>query len=197
MGQSQGYPVLRSSTPADTYALAQRLRNLMSWQKPTVRLGAELQTVEDVLRMVDVLPNAVYAAEGAPCDPEGWTHEYRADTFPTDRDELRALLPFILDVDMPVDELEESFVRALGAGPATIDWAGAWPNAPELGLVADPLFEGVQVVFNSDDPGWERPAHDHTVFVHLSKGSDFPTTGAEWLAGQVGARVLGGPLLGW
>ncbi|MET7365962.1 hypothetical protein ABZS61_09040 [Streptomyces sp. NPDC005566] len=197
MGHSKAYPVLRSSSPADTFALAQRLRTLMSWQKPTVRLGAELQTIDDVLRMVHILPNALYEAEGAPFDPEWSTHEFRADTFPADTDEFQALLPLILDVEMPVDELEESFVQALGAGPATIDWAGAWPDVPELGLVADPMFEGIQAVFNSDDLDWERPAHDHTVFVHLSKGSAFPTTGAEWLAGQVGARVLGGPLLGW
>ncbi|WP_326744342.1 hypothetical protein OG830_13170 [Streptomyces sp. NBC_00121] len=193
MSISTAYSLFRSSSSADTYALAQRLCELMSWQGPTVRLGAELRTVEDVLRMVDVLPNALYLAEGVPFDPVRRTDEYRADALPTDRGEFEALLPFILDVDMPVGELEENFVRALGAGPATIDWEGHWPDVPELGLLAAPKYEGVQAVFNSDDVGWERPSQDHTVFVHLRR--DLPR--AEWLAGQVGARVLGEPETGW
>lgn len=189
---SSAYPIFRSSSSAESYALAQRLCDLMSWQGRIVRMGAELRTVEDVLRMVDVLPNALYVAEGVPRDPEQSTDGYRADALPTDRGEFEALLPFILDVVMPVGELEESFVRALGAGPATIDWEGHWPDVPELGLWAAPKYEGVQAVFNSDDVGWERPSQDHTVFVHLRR--DLPR--AEWLAGQVGGRVLGEPQIG-
>ncbi|MET7782953.1 hypothetical protein [Streptomyces sp. NPDC005388] len=95
------------------YALAQRLRALMSWSRPNVRLAAELQTAEDVWRMVNVLPNAPCEAEGVPFDPERWGHEYRADALPTTNGELEALLPILVDVDVPADGVEQSFVRAL------------------------------------------------------------------------------------
>ncbi|MFF4733857.1 hypothetical protein ACFY3M_53620 [Streptomyces mirabilis] len=189
MGNSMAYPVFRSSSATDVYALAQRLRALMSWSRPTVRLAAELQTAEDVWRMLNVLPNAPYEAEGASFDPERWSHEYRADALPTTSGDLEALLPIFADADVPADGVEQSFVRALGTGPATIDWHGVWQDAPELGLLANSTYEGVQAVFNTDDVDWERPAGDHTVFVHMTKFGNFPR--AQWLAGQVGASVLG------
>ncbi|MFG2368275.1 hypothetical protein ACGFY3_42790 [Streptomyces mirabilis] len=195
MGNSMAHPVFRSSSATDMYALAQRLRALMSWSRPTVRLAAELQTAEDVWRMVDVLPNAPYEAEGVPVDPERWGHEYRADTLPTTNGELEALLPILVDADVPADGVEQSFVRAPGTGPATIDWRGVWPDAPELGLLADSKYEGVQAVFNTNDVDRERPAGDHTVFVHMTKFGNLPR--AQWLAGQVGASVLGSPMVGW
>ncbi|SFF95753.1 hypothetical protein SAMN02787118_11443 [Streptomyces mirabilis] len=146
----------------------------MSWSKPTVRLAAELQTVEDVWRMVNVLPNAPYEAEGVRFDLEGWGHEYRADTLRTTSGELEPLLPIVVDADVPVDGVEQSFVRALGTGPATIDWQGVWLDAPELGLLANSKYEGVRVVFHTDDVDWERPAGDHTVFVHITKSGNLP-----------------------
>ncbi|MET7899234.1 hypothetical protein [Streptomyces mirabilis] len=105
------------------------------------------------------------------------------------------MLPILVDADAPADGEEQSFVRALGTGPATIGWHGVWPDAPELGLLADSKYEGVQAVFNTDDVDRERPAGDHTVFVHMTKFGNLPR--AQWLAGQVGASVLGSPMVGW
>ncbi|WP_217576193.1 hypothetical protein [Streptomyces sp. GbtcB7] len=145
--------------------------------------------------MVNVLPNAPYEAEGVSFDPERWSHEYRADTLRTTSGALEALLPILVDADVPADGVEQSLVRALGTGPATIDWHGVWPDAPELGHLANSKYEGVQAVFNTDDVDWERPAGDHTVFVHMTKFGNLPR--AQWLAAQVGASVLGGPMVGW
>ncbi len=160
-----------------------------------MRLAAELQRVEDVWPMVRVLPDELYEAEGVLLDPERLSHRFRADTLPTASGELEALLPIFVDVEVPADGMERPFVHALGTGPATIEWPGVWPDVPELGLRANLQYEGVQAVFNSDDAEWERPAGDHTVFVHMTKFGDLPR--AQWLADRVGARVLGDPVVGW
>lgn len=139
--------------------------------------------------MVNVLPYAPYEAEGVSFDPERWSHECRADALPTTSGELETLLPILMDADVLAYGVEQSFVRALGTGPATIDSHGVWPDAPELGLLANSKYEGMQTVFNTDDVDWERPAGDHTVFVHMTKFGNLPR--AQWLAGQVGGPVLG------
>ncbi|MER8232732.1 hypothetical protein [Streptomyces sp. NPDC094049] len=190
MGNSTAYPLFRSAGAADALALARRLCSLMERRDPVVELTAELQAAEDVWRMLDVLPEAVYIAEGLPFDSYHWTHEYRADTLPRDSYGLVTLLPFRVDVETQVnDELEDLFVRTLGGGPASIYWDGSWPDVPELDLQAYAKYEAVQVVFNSLDLHGELPADEHTVFVHLSKFGDLPR--AEWLARQVGGEVLG------
>ncbi|MFI0961173.1 hypothetical protein ACH4S8_07150 [Streptomyces sp. NPDC021080] len=196
MGNSQAYPVFRSTSATEAFALAQRLRALMSWSKPTVRVAAELLRAEDVRRMTKVLPDAYYYdADGDPFDPGRPSQEYRADTLPRADEELKALFPIFVDVDMPVNTVERSFVSALGTGPATIDWEGVWPDGPGPDLRANTKCEGVQAVFHTDDADWERPAADHTVFVHMTKFGNLPR--AQWLAAQVGARVLGDPVTGW
>ncbi|MFI5763973.1 hypothetical protein ACIA8F_23915 [Streptomyces sp. NPDC051563] len=141
------------------------------------------------------MPKAVYSPRDAPFDPHQWTHEYRADTLPRDSSELAPLLPFRVDVDTPVDdELEDLFVQALGCGPASIYWAGSWPDGPEHDLLANVKHEAVEVAFNSLDIDWELPADEHTVFVHLSNLGNLPR--AQWLAQQAGAEVLGDSVAG-
>ncbi|MFC9337278.1 hypothetical protein ACFT0G_34475 [Streptomyces sp. NPDC057020] len=195
MGDSRAYPLFRSASAADALTLARRLCSLMEKRDPVVELTAELRTAEDVWRMAGVLPKAVYNAHGVPFDPYQWTHEYRADTLPRDSYGLVTLLPFRVDVEVPVDDgLEDLFVQALGGDPASIYWDGSWPNVPDLDLEAYAKYEAVQVVFNSLDLDGELPADEHTVFVHLSKSGDLPR--AEWLARQVGAEVLGEPVPG-
>ena len=179
----------------DTLALARRLCSLMERRDSAVELTAELQTADDVWRMVGVLPKAVYRAQGVPFDSYQWTHEYRVDTLPRDSCGLVPLLPFRVDVETPVDdELEDLFVQALGGGPASAYWDGSWPDVPELDLRAYAKYEAVEVVFNSLDIDGELPADEHAVFVHLSKIGDLPR--AEWLARQVGAEVLGDSVAG-
>jgi hypothetical protein len=190
MGDSRAYPLFRSASAADTLALARRLCSLMERRDAVVELTAELQTAEDVWRMVGVLPKAWYNAQGVQFDSYQWTHEYRADTLPKDSHELVTLLPFRVDDEVAVgDGLEDLFVQALGRGPASIYWDGSWSDGPELGLEAYATYEAVQVVFSSLDIDLELPADDHTVFVHLSKLGNLPR--AEWLARQVGVEVLG------
>lgn len=167
----------------------------MEARDSVVELQAELLTDEDVWRMVEVLPKAVYNAQGVPFDSLEWTHEYRADTLPRNAYGLGTLLPFHVNVDVPADdELEDLFVLALGDGPASIYRDGSWPDVPELDLLAHAKYEAVQVVLNSHDIDRGLPADGHTVFVHLSNSGDLPR--AEWLARQVGAEVLGEPVSG-
>ncbi|WCN05151.1 hypothetical protein [Streptomyces sp. M92] len=190
MGDSRAYPLFRSVSAADTLVLAQRLWSLMERRAAVAELTAELQTVEDVWRMVGVLPRAQYTAQGVPFDSRQWTHEYRADTLPRGSRELLALLPLRVDEEVAVGEgLEDVFVQALGRGPASIYWDGNWPDGPELGLEAYATYEAVEVAFNSLDIDLVIPADEHTVFVHLSKLGNLPR--AEWLARQLGVEVLG------
>ncbi|MFI9468824.1 hypothetical protein ACIHBQ_15285 [Streptomyces sp. NPDC052492] len=190
MGDSRAYPLFRSFSAADTLALALRLCSLMERQDAVAELTAELQTAEDVWRMVGVLPGAWYTALGVPFDSCQWTHEYRADTLPRGSRELDTLLPLRVDEEVAVGEgLEDFFVQALGRGPASIYWDGNWRDGPELGLEAYATYEAVEVAFNSLDIDLEIPADEHTVFVHLSKLGNLSR--AEWLARQVGVEVLG------
>ncbi|WP_405689613.1 hypothetical protein [Streptomyces sp. NBC_00057] len=63
------------------------------------------------------------------------------------------------------------------------------------GLHRHPKYEGVQAVFDSDDIGWERWTQFHTVFVHVTKFGDLDRS--EYLASQIGSKVLGDAVTGW
>ncbi|WP_437086408.1 hypothetical protein [Streptomyces sp. enrichment culture] len=194
MGNSMAYRLCRESDGAELWAQARRLCALMSEREPLVDLVAELQVPEDVWRMAEALPEARFHSQALPFDDREWSHVYRADALPSSAHEMQILLPFHVEEEVPAEGPVDAFVRALGYGPASVYRGGYWPDVPELGIEAYAKYEAVQAVFNSDGLDGEEPAGHHTLFVHLSKWGDLPR--AEWLAGQLGTRVIGEAVAG-
>ncbi|WP_327414711.1 hypothetical protein [Streptomyces sp. NBC_01233] len=194
MGNSVAYPVYRTTDPAEAYAKARLLCGLLARRYAEVRVGAELGTVADVRRMAALLPDAIYDHTGMRTHPEtGEFLYFEADVRTATDAELGAAVPLeFVCTELPAAGDEEEFVRAVGAGPASISWEGCWPDEPELGSHASPKYDGVQLVLNSDECEWSRKVSEvHTVYVHVTKFGDAGR--AERLAAAIGGSVLGGP----
>ncbi|WP_404959399.1 hypothetical protein [Streptomyces sp. 147326] len=194
MGNSVAYPVYRTTDPAEAYARARLLCGLLARRYEEVRVGPELSTVEDVRRMAALLPDAHYDYTEMRTHPQ--TDEplyFEVDVRTATDAELAAEVPLDFTyTELPAAVAEEEFVRAVGAGPASIGWEGCWPDEPELGSYASPKYDGVQLVLNSDECEWSRKVSGvHTVYVHVTKFGDLGR--AERLAAAIGGSVLGGP----
>ncbi|MFD9359781.1 hypothetical protein [Streptomyces sp. NPDC060031] len=195
MGNSKAYPVFRTDDAATAYAKARQLCALLWRREDRIWLFAELLTVEDVRRMVAVLPGVKFEYSEMRTGPAGEDLWFDLDVTTADDCALEPHLPLdIGGLDVPAG-VEDRFVAALGRGMAAIDWHGSWPDDPEAGQYASPKYDGVQVVFHGDDPQWGSSAHDHTVFVHVGKFGD--PCRARDLAAHIGGEVLGEPQLGW
>ncbi|MFK0016932.1 hypothetical protein [Streptomyces sp. NPDC091027] len=195
MGDSQAYPVLRTSDAATAYAKARELCTLLWEREDRVCLFTELLTVQDVRRMAAVLPGATFEYTGRRTGPAGEDLWFDLDVTTADDRALEPHLPLeILGMNAPVG-VEDRFVAALGRGMAAIDWYGSWPDRPEAGQYAAPKYDGVQVVFHGDNPDFASSTHDHTVFVHVSKWGCLSR--AQDLASRIGGEVVGEPLSGW
>ncbi|MFD9373205.1 hypothetical protein ACFWA6_36670 [Streptomyces sp. NPDC060020] len=194
MGNSVAYPVHRTTDPVEAYARARLLCGLLERRYERVRVGAELSTVADVRRMAALLPDAVYDRTEVREDPvTGEILPFEADVRTATDAELAAEVPLDFScTELPAGVAEEEFVRAVGAGPASVGWEGRWPDEPELGSYASPKYDGVQLVLNSDECEWSRQVSGvHTVYVHVTSLGD--PGRAERLAAAIGGSVLGEP----
>ncbi|MFJ3724256.1 hypothetical protein ACIPYQ_17000 [Streptomyces sp. NPDC090045] len=194
MGNSVAYPVHRTTDPVEAYAKARVLCGLLARRYQEVRVGAELGTVADVRRMAALLPDAGYDYTEMRTHPEtGEFLYYEGDVRTATDAELEAAVPLdFVSTELPAAVAEEEFVRAVGAGPASIGWEGCWPDEPELGSYGSPKYDGVQLVLNSDECEWSRKVSGvHTVYVHVTKFGDLGR--AERLAAAIGGSVLGEP----
>ncbi|MEU0436242.1 hypothetical protein ABZ153_32380 [Streptomyces sp. NPDC006290] len=196
MGNSQAYPVFRTSDAVEAWTQALRLKALLEDHDDEVILMAEVLTVEDTRRMAAVLPDAEFCYVHPRMDPV--THDYAEFSLAITAAEDSALEP-----ELPLEVLhyvqagtvEERFVRAVGKGMASVGWGGRWPDDAEAERPGVAKYDGVEVVFNGDDVNLSQPADHHTVFVHVDKWGDCPR--AEKLAAHLGSTVLGDAQLGW
>ncbi|MER7735215.1 hypothetical protein ABTX80_30400 [Streptomyces erythrochromogenes] len=194
MGNSVAYPVLRTADPAEAYEKARHLRGLLATRYAQVYVGAELRTVEDLRRMVRLIPDAFYDHAGMREDPAtGEPLDFDADVRTATDAELAPELPLdFVRTKLPDGVDGEGFVRAVGAGPASLEWEGCWPDEPELGSFGSPKYDAVQLVLNSDTCDWDRQVTGvHTLYVHVTKWGD--PGRAERLAAAIGGAVLGAP----
>jgi hypothetical protein len=82
---------------------------------------------------------------------------------------------------------EADLVAAVGREPGWIHWElGGWQATP--GRAAEVQYCGVQLCLNSRDLYLEPPATGHMLYVC---GRQDDPERAEWLASQVGLRLLG------
>ncbi|MEU5150929.1 hypothetical protein AB0G42_27605 [Streptomyces yangpuensis] len=194
MGTSVAYPVLRTTDPAEAYAKARHLCGLLATRYAQVYVGAELRTVADVRRMAALLPDAIFDHAEIRTDPvTGEPVHFDLDVRTATDAELAGEVPlWFSQEELPDGVRDEDFVRAMGAGPASVRWEGCWPDEPELGSFPSPAYDGVQLVLNSEACEWcEQVAGIHRVYVHVTKHGDRGR--AERLAAAIGGAVLGEP----
>ncbi|MFJ7780477.1 hypothetical protein [Streptomyces yangpuensis] len=194
MGNSVAYPVLRTTDPAEAYEKARHLCALLATRYARVYVGAELRTVADVRRTAGLLPDAVYDHAEIRRDPVTGECVYFGLEVRTATDaELAAEVPLRFSLEeLPDGVRDQDFVRAVGAGPASVRWEGCWPDEPELGSFPSPAYDGVQLVLNSEACDWcEQVPGVHTLYVHVTKHGD--PGRAERLAAAIGGAVLGEP----
>ncbi|MFF2748153.1 hypothetical protein ACFVVA_21715 [Kitasatospora sp. NPDC058048] len=193
MSTSHVLPVLRTTNRWVAYDAAQRLLGITVHRHSTeANAYADELTAAEARRLFEAFPDHVH--------PGG--QERTVGT-----DELRRLLaagdprvdalaPFGFQLDeRPAGSIEDRFLALLGSSPASLSWDGfAWPAAPELGLDVRAKDAGVQIALSSDNVDFDRPADDHTLFIHFRQGD---VERAEWLARQVGLAPVGPVEHGW
>ncbi|MFI1979808.1 hypothetical protein [Streptomyces wedmorensis] len=196
MGNSRAYPVFQTTDAAAAYARAEHLRSLMAECESRADLYAELRTVDDVRRMLPILPGGIFDYADMRIGPTGEALSFDLDVAGADDASLEAHLPLDVMAEVPTGTVEERFVAALGHGLADVCWRGLWPARPETGQYASANDDGVQIVFHADEAQIGRWTEHHTVFVH---GGSHPggLTRAQELAARIGSEVLGEPQLGW
>ncbi|MFI8372108.1 hypothetical protein [Streptomyces sp. NPDC085466] len=196
MGNSRAYPVFRTTDATVAYRRAERLRALLAECEDEAELYAELRTVEDVRRMVAVLPEATFDYLDMRTGPNGEDVWFDLDVTTATAAALEAHLPLDVLTDVPTGTVEERFVAALGQGIAEVCWPGLWPERPEVDQYASAKYDGVQIVFHGARAQLGPWTEHHTVFVHGS-GNRGALTRAQELAARIGGEVLGEPQLGW
>ncbi|MEV7772579.1 hypothetical protein [Kitasatospora sp. NPDC086791] len=188
MSTSRALPVLR--TP-DRYALHDTARLLLDFTEPwgdvSVDAHALGMTSAEARQVLETIPGSRVSASDR-TRPES-SAEIRA-LFETGDPRLDELAPFDVDVfDRPLGSVEDRFLDLVGSGPAALYWSGfAWPAAPELGLKPRAKDARLQIVLNSRAADFDRPAEDHTLFIHFRSGD---LERAEWLARQAGLAPVG------
>ncbi len=145
--------------------------------------------------MAAVLPEADFDYAGLRAGPTGEHLRFDLDVTAADDTTLERHLPLHVVADVTPGSVEELFVRTLGQGVATVEWAGLWPDDPESGLCRIAKYDGVQVVLHGDHYDWGEWAEHHTVYVHVGEAADLPRV--RKLAAYIGSEVLGEPQTGW
>ncbi|MEV7415533.1 hypothetical protein [Streptomyces sp. NPDC089919] len=198
MGNTRAVPVFRTTDVHEAHATAGRLAAIGTTPRTAMHGEVQLPTGADVERCRPLFRHGYVTdlelgppPEGeAPRElPEGWRPEPPYAIEPH--------LPLTLRFeDVAPGRLDAELLELVGSTPAELGWWWlCWPPVPELGLAAGPKYADVQVVFNHRDIYLDgAPAADHTVFVHVGPRE---TDRAEWLAGQIGQRVIGPPQHGW
>ncbi|MGW6981300.1 hypothetical protein ACWGE1_17900 [Streptomyces sp. NPDC054932] len=189
MGSSYAYPVMRTADAVEAYHMARRLFGLaetLRYAEPTV--WATLSTRQEVERIGPVLPAGAWLDSGEAPDAVS----FRPGELPADPEELSALLPLhlCLEEDVPFGSFEADLAAVVGDAPAGVHWyLGSWPAVPGQDGPSY-KYSGVQLAFNCREL-WGDRADGHVLSVCVRQND---VRRAEWLAAQVGLRVLGPPV---
>lgn len=193
MSTSNVLPVLRTPNRWVAYDAARRLLDITVHRGSTeAHAYADDLTATEARRLFEAHPDHVYGG----VSDQGTGHEEVRRLLAAGDPRLESLAPFSFQLDeQPAGSIEERFLALLGSSPASLSWKGfAWPAVPELGLDLRGKDAGVQIALNSDTVDYDRPAADHTVFLHFNAGD---VRRAEWLARQVGLTPVGPVGSGW
>ncbi|MEU1341177.1 hypothetical protein [Streptomyces sp. NPDC005827] len=178
MSNSYAQPILRTADLSEGLRIVQRLLGIADRADLEVDFDARISSPHSLSRVLALLPDAEWWAEGEKDGASGTGND------------PKACLPVWLRRWAGTPETVEPFLKAVGDDPATVRWDfNAWPEAPEVGLeVGGTRGAFVTLCAHARDLDLEETAADHTVFVHVKQSE---AERAPWLAAQVGLRVIG------
>ncbi|MFD5819202.1 hypothetical protein [Streptomyces sp. NPDC127038] len=175
MGNTEAWPVLRTTDLAEALTLAERLLSVALWYKPSgCYLEAWASDDDELRRLTEASPeaNVRWYGEGGVGFPAMLTWGVAT---PSQGSQALRTWADITTCYILWHDLE-------------------WPAVPELGLGEEYKYAELQVACNSHTIHCEKWAPEHTVFIHARPGHD---ERAAWLAAQVDGHVVGPSEEGW
>ncbi|MEE4546080.1 hypothetical protein V2S66_29450 [Streptomyces sp. V4-01] len=176
MGNTQAWPLMRTTDVSEAFDLAERLLAVASWYDPTwCNLEAWARSSDVLERLADGFPEA------------------RAQPY----GEGVGGLPVSLSLRVAsVVEARETLTAWADITRCYVLWHNLkWPALPELGWEHEEYkYAELQIACNSGDIHCSEWTAEHTVFVHARPGDEARPA---WLAAQVGAGIVGPPEPGW
>ncbi|MFG2767429.1 hypothetical protein [Streptomyces rubiginosohelvolus] len=203
MSNSVAYPVLR--TPDLDLALRVARQMVVFGAQPgsEVSVLAEVPTVTEAGRLRDALPDASFESESmdAPIVPPPGIPDLNcavpARELPDDLTDAQAYLPLNISMlDQPLGSIEDHFAAVIGPHPAEIRWSSLlWPEAPERDLYGEGKHAEVTLLLNCDSRDLDARTGTYLVLAHVRRcnGDGYEDRFAEWLAEQIGQKVVGRP----
>ncbi|MGI5325717.1 hypothetical protein [Actinomadura nitritigenes] len=171
MGNTNAWTVLRTTDLNQALNLACRLLSVTPWYDPTgCFLDAWVNTDSDLERLVTAFPDAQTCSYGA--DGSLW--------------------PMNVSVGLEsFEQAADAFRPGMAITRCYILWHNLkWPAVAELDLDEEYKYAELQVACNSHDIYCEKPATEHTVFIHSRPGDQ---QRVEWLADRAGTTIYGPP----
>ncbi|MFF9172443.1 MULTISPECIES: hypothetical protein [unclassified Streptomyces] len=206
MSNDIAYPVFRSPDPVRALSMARRLMEFGRCEHTNVSLYAELRSVDEVRQGAKKLPEGWFRGQEhygefddrVPFeDLPAWLVGVRGAGLPTDPTAYEGRLPVDYELlDQAVDSVEDAFTAAIGPSVGEINWQDlCWPDVPEVGFHGEYKHAEVTLLLNTSTRGYDEPANNHTVLVHVRSvdidGRQMREPYAHWIAGQVGLTVIG------
>ncbi|MEV5313855.1 hypothetical protein [Streptomyces sp. NPDC052610] len=204
MSSGIAYPVFRTPDPALALSVARRMVAFGVQPYSEVSVEAEVSTLVEVRRMLDVLPGAWFTSHTAPFRLDPALARSIPDIpdmpdgdLPRDLARVADFPPFTVSLpDQQVGSVEDRFTAAAERSPAAVHWTSlSWPGAPEHDLHGEAKHAEVTLLLNCDSIELDAPADTHLVLVHVRRRNrdGYEDRMARWLAEQIGQRVIGPP----
>ncbi|MFD8010841.1 hypothetical protein [Streptomyces sp. NPDC058955] len=206
MSNDVAYPVFRTPDPELALSTARRLMEFGRCEYTNVSLYAEFRSADEAWRAAKELPEGWF--RGQELDGEfdrrvpfedlpAWLVGVLGAGLPTDPAAYEGRLP--VDYELPhqaVGSVEDAFTAGIGPSVGEINWQDlCWPDAPEVGLRGESKHAEVTLLLNTGTRGYDEPADDHTVLLHVRDaevdGRQSSEPYVHWLAAQVGLTVIG------
>ncbi|MFF9016464.1 hypothetical protein ACF09C_26275 [Streptomyces sp. NPDC014870] len=203
MSTGVAFPVIRTPDRDLALRLARRMVAFGVQPYSEVSVEAVVPTVAEVSRLRDALPESWFTSwnRAAPVVPPpgipDLTRYAPGRELPDNLADTQAYLPLTVSmIDQPLGSIEDHFAAVIGPHPAEIHWSSlSWPKAPERDLHGESNHAEVTLLLNCDSRELEAAADTHLVLVHVRRrnGDGYEERFAEWLAEQIGQKVIGPP----
>ncbi|MFD9460414.1 hypothetical protein [Streptomyces sp. NPDC060027] len=205
MSNDVAYPVFRTPDLGLALRVAREMVAFGAQPHSEVSVEAEIPTVTEVKRLRDALPESWFTCwnmdADAPVVPlpgiPDLTCSAPARELPDNLAGIEAYLPLTVSMlDQPLGSTEDHFAAVIGPHQAEIRWSSlSWPGAPERDVYGEGKHAEVTLLLNCDSRGPDARADTHLVLVHVRRrnGDGYEDRFAEWLAEQIGQKVIGPP----
>lgn len=201
MSNGVAYPVFRTPDLDLALRVARQMVAFGAQPYSEVSVEAEVPTVAEVRRLRDALPDSWFTCwnmDAPVVPPPGipdLTCSAPARELPDNLADTQAYLPLTVSMlDQPLGSIEDHFAAVMGPHPAEIHWSSlSWPEAPERDLYGEGKHAEVTLLLHCDSRELDARAETHLVLVHVRRHNGDGYRFAEWLAEQIGQKVIGAP----